>query len=112
MQELSPKHFLPTPTHHFIKLLNDKGILRRCYTQNIDSLEAKAGIPEEKIVAAHGNFDGANCINCGAVFPMSDMHEAIDKGEVAHLCLVSEVNLLCVGCFDLVNIVLYPIITL
>jgi NAD-dependent SIR2 family protein deacetylase len=30
------------------------------------SLESQAGIPKEKIVAAHGNFDGARCIACKA----------------------------------------------
>jgi len=34
----------------------------RCYTQNIDSLEGMTGLPKEKIVAAHGNFDGATCV--------------------------------------------------
>jgi NAD-dependent SIR2 family protein deacetylase len=32
-------NYQPTPTHHFIKLLHDKGLLLRCFTQNIDSLE-------------------------------------------------------------------------
>jgi NAD-dependent SIR2 family protein deacetylase len=37
---LSPAgNYQPTPTHHFIKLLHDKGLLLRCFTQNIDSLE-------------------------------------------------------------------------
>jgi hypothetical protein len=32
-------NYQPTPTHHFIKLLHDKGLLLCCFTQNIDSLE-------------------------------------------------------------------------
>jgi hypothetical protein len=32
-------NYAPTPAHHFIKLLHDKGLLLRCFTQNIDSLE-------------------------------------------------------------------------
>jgi NAD-dependent SIR2 family protein deacetylase len=32
-------NYQPTPTHHFIKLLHDKGLLLRCFSQNIDSLE-------------------------------------------------------------------------
>ena len=35
-----------------------EGVLRRCFTQNIDSLEAAAGLPADMVVAAHGNFDG------------------------------------------------------
>lgn len=36
---LRPGNYQPTPTHHFIRLLHDKGLLLRCFTQNIDSLE-------------------------------------------------------------------------
>ena len=59
-QELFPGTFEPTPTHYFMRLLHDKGLLLRCYTQNIDSLEHLAGLPKDAIVAAHGNFDGTN----------------------------------------------------
>lgn len=58
--ELWPGNYKPTPTHHFIRLLHKKGVLRRCYTQNIDSLETAAGLPSEALVAAHGNFDTAS----------------------------------------------------
>jgi NAD+-dependent protein deacetylase sirtuin 2 len=42
--------FDPSPTHFFIKMLNDKGILVKNATQNIDNLEEKTGIPMEKVV--------------------------------------------------------------
>ena len=32
-QELFPGNYLPTPTHFFMKLLHDKGLLLRCFTQ-------------------------------------------------------------------------------
>ncbi len=35
-------NYSPTPTHHFLRLLHDKGLLLRCFTQNIDSLERQA----------------------------------------------------------------------
>jgi NAD-dependent SIR2 family protein deacetylase len=38
-------NYQPTPTHHFIKLLHDKGLLLRCFTQNIDSLEHQVRMP-------------------------------------------------------------------
>ena len=66
VQELFPGNFRPTPTHFFIRLLHEKGLLRRCFSQNIDSLESLAGLPREQIVAAHGNFDGAPSL-CHAV---------------------------------------------
>lgn len=43
-----------------MRLLHERGLLRRCYTQNIDSLEREAGLPANKIVAAHGNFDSTS----------------------------------------------------
>jgi len=59
VQELFPGNFKPTPAHYFMRLLHEKGLLLRCFTQNIDSLEKQAGLPSEAIVAAHGNFDSA-----------------------------------------------------
>lgn len=59
LQELFPGSFRPTATHFFMDLLHEKGLLARCYTQNIDSLESMAGLPKDAIVAAHGNFDSA-----------------------------------------------------
>ena len=53
-QELFPGSFKPTPAHHFMALMHKKGLLLRCFTQNIDSLESQAGLPAEKVVAAHG----------------------------------------------------------
>jgi len=54
MQELFPGSFKPTPAHYFMMLLHKKGLLLRCFTQNIDSLETQAGLPAEKVVFAHG----------------------------------------------------------
>lgn len=57
-QEIAPGTFNPTPTHYFMSLLASKGLLLRCYTQNIDSLESLAGVDPNLVVAAHGNFGG------------------------------------------------------
>ena len=59
-REMWPGSYDPTPAHYFVRLLHDKGVLLRCYTQNIDSLETAAGLPSEMLVAAHGNFDTAS----------------------------------------------------
>eukprot|EP00466_Bigelowiella_natans_P008915 jgi/Bigna1/87574/estExt_fgenesh1_pg.C_220015 len=47
-KELWPGQYNPTSTHHFINKLHEKGLLLRCFTQNIDSLETLAGLPTEK----------------------------------------------------------------
>jgi len=41
--------------HHVLASLHERGILRRIYTQNIDGLEAAAGVPEDQIVECHGS---------------------------------------------------------
>lgn len=62
-RELFPGNFDPTPCHYFMRLLHDKGQLLRLYTQNIDSLERIAGVPDEKLLEAHGTFNTAHCTN-------------------------------------------------
>eukprot|EP00698_Gefionella_okellyi_P009590 TRINITY_DN2453_c0_g1_i2.p1 TRINITY_DN2453_c0_g1~~TRINITY_DN2453_c0_g1_i2.p1 ORF type:complete len:634 (+),score=101.04 TRINITY_DN2453_c0_g1_i2:87-1904(+) len=63
-KELYPGNFDPTTTHYFVRLLEQKGLLLRCYTQNIDTLERVAGIAPDKLVEAHGCFATAHCIVC------------------------------------------------
>jgi len=58
----------PSDTHYFLKLLADKGLLQRVYTQNIDTLEKIAGVPSDLIVEAHGSFSSARCVNCSKPF--------------------------------------------
>jgi len=77
---LQPGKFEPTKTHKFIKLLETKKKLRRCFTQNIDSLETKAGVSEELVVAAHGNFDTARCLR-GHSQNIEKVMEHVAKGQ-------------------------------
>jgi len=79
-KELWPGQYNPTSTHHFINKLHEKGLLLRCFTQNIDSLETLAGLPTEKVVAAHGNFDSAKCITTGENVPINEVKDACLQG--------------------------------
>jgi len=74
----------PTLTHHFLGLLCDKGCLRRIYTQNIDGLEEKAGIPADKIVYAHGSLKTTHCSNiyCRKKYDAEYVKQKILKDEV------------------------------
>ena len=69
-KELYPGTFKPTPSHYFCKLLEEKGLLLRHYTQNIDTLERIAGISEDKLVEAHGSFFTNHCLDCKHSFSM------------------------------------------
>lgn len=69
-KELYPGTFKPTPSHYFVKMLQDKNLLLRHYTQNIDTLERIADIDHEKLVEAHGTFYSNHCIDCSKEFSM------------------------------------------
>ncbi|KAJ3866762.1 class I sirtuins SIR2 family protein [Lentinula novae-zelandiae] len=66
--ELYPGKFRPTLTHAFIRLLSEHSLLSMCFTQNIDTLERRAGVPSDKIVEAHGSFATQRCIICQTPF--------------------------------------------
>lgn len=76
-KELYPGSFKPTVCHYFIRLLNEKGLLLRHYTQNIDTLERVAGLPGEKIVEAHGTFHTSHCLECRNEYSLDWMKERI-----------------------------------
>ena len=71
-REMCPGKFKPTRTHHFLRLLELKGLVRRFYTQNIDTLEKQAGIADGAVVYAHGSFADCHCIECGAQVRLGD----------------------------------------
>ncbi|XP_030845121.1 NAD-dependent protein deacetylase sirtuin-3 [Strongylocentrotus purpuratus] len=65
-KELYPSgKYRPNYVHYFVRMLYEKGLLLRMYTQNIDGLERLAGIPGDKLVEAHGTFTRCTCTKCG-----------------------------------------------
>jgi len=81
-KDLYPKSFNPTPAHYFVKVLHDKGLLLRHYTQNIDMLERVAGLPDDKIVEAHGSFHKGHCLKCNKEYSQGWMKEEIFADKV------------------------------
>ncbi|KAK2603528.1 NAD-dependent histone deacetylase sir2 [Conoideocrella luteorostrata] len=53
-----------TPTHKFIAMLHQRGKLLTNYSQNIDNLEVKAGLPKDRLIQCHGSFGTASCVQC------------------------------------------------
>jgi NAD+-dependent protein deacetylase SIR2 len=90
-KELYPGKFYPTIAHAFIALLDEKYMLQMLFTQNIDCLERRAGVPAEKIVEAHGSFATQRCIDCKTAYPDDLMKKAVSAGEVPH-CIVPQCN--------------------
>jgi NAD+-dependent protein deacetylase SIR2 len=71
-----------SPTHAFIRLLQDQGKLLTNYTQNIDNIEAKAGIDPEKLIQCHGSFVTASCVKCRAQVPGESIFPEIIAGDI------------------------------
>ncbi|NXU40438.1 SIR2 deacetylase, partial [Drymodes brunneopygia] len=74
-----PHRSRPTVCHYFMRLLQDKGLLLRCYTQNIDTLERVAGLNPELLVEAHGTFYTSHCLrpSCQQRYDLTWMRERI-----------------------------------
>ncbi|EEP80525.1 hypothetical protein UREG_05367 [Uncinocarpus reesii 1704] len=81
------KDILPTekrfsPTHAFIKLLQDKGKLLTNFTQNIDNLEANAGVDPSKLIQCHGSFATATCTKCHIQVSGDAIFDEVRRGLV------------------------------
>ena len=97
----------PSQTHRFIKTLDSKGRLLRSYTQNIDGLEERAGLPggssqdsgapgpskakgkaraklkikDVRNVQLHGDIHRVRCTVCSADYPCSTSYlEVFSQG--------------------------------
>ncbi|XP_037533991.1 NAD-dependent protein deacetylase sirtuin-2 [Nematolebias whitei] len=83
-RELYPGQFKPTICHYFMKMMKDKGLLKRCYTQNIDTLEREAGLEGDDLIEAHGTFHTSHCVSsfCSKQYSLDWMKEQIFSDEI------------------------------
>ncbi|KAK7976454.1 hypothetical protein PG989_014917 [Apiospora arundinis] len=81
-KDILPSHKKFTPTHKFIAMLQEKGKLLTNYSQNIDNIEANAGILPEKLVQCHGSFASATCQKCGYKVVGEDIYDDIRAGQI------------------------------
>lgn len=56
------------------------------FTQNIDCLERRAGVPDKMIVEAHGSFATQRCVECKTEYPDKEMLEHVEAG-IAPRCV-------------------------
>ncbi|XBW38435.1 hypothetical protein QEN19_004023 [Hanseniaspora menglaensis] len=80
--EILPPDGIFSPLHAFIKLLQDKGILLRNYTQNIDNIESFVGIEDDKVIQCHGSFATATCVTCNYCIKGSDIYKYIRSNTI------------------------------
>lgn len=87
-KSLYPGSHRPNYIHYFIRMLHQKDLLLRMYTQNIDGLEKLCGIPDDKLVEAHGSFATASCHLCYTPYPADEAKHAImnDKIPTCSFC--------------------------
>ena len=81
-----------TPTHQFIRMIQDKGKLLRNYTQNIDNIESHAGILPAKLIQCHGSWAFATCRKCANKVPGDQIFDSIRAKQVAK-CKKCEMSL-------------------
>uniref|UniRef100_A0A673HTV5 NAD-dependent protein deacetylase n=1 Tax=Sinocyclocheilus rhinocerous TaxID=307959 RepID=A0A673HTV5_9TELE len=86
-RELYPGQFKPTVCHYFMRMLKDKGLLTRCYSQNIDTLERVAGLEGEDLIEAHGTFHTSHCVSflCRKEYSMDWMKSTVLNAEISLL---------------------------
>lgn len=77
-----------TDVHQLLGVLKKRGVLQRCYTQNIDGLEARAGLSTDleplscELVQLHGNLESLRCSYCKFITDWNDAREiALVSGE-------------------------------
>lgn len=71
-----------SPTHAFIAMLQNQGKLLTNYSQNIDNIEANAGIRPDKLVQCHGSFATASCQRCGHKVRGDTIFDDIKAGKI------------------------------
>ena len=81
--EIWPGQFSPSPSHQFIKQMEDRQCLLRNYTQNIDTLEKVCGI--RNVIQCHGSFSTATCRMCGHKVDSDSIKEEIMK-QIIPVC--------------------------
>ncbi|XP_042242521.1 NAD-dependent protein deacetylase sirtuin-3-like [Homarus americanus] len=86
-QDLYPGvNYKPNVGHRFLRLLHEEKKLQMVYTQNIDGLERLAGVPDSKLMEAHGTFATASCTLCGKIHNPDRVKEAIIDGDIPIMC--------------------------
>ncbi|KAI9002572.1 SIRT2 protein [Hyaloraphidium curvatum] len=84
-----PALFQPTLGHYFVRQLSDQGRLLRLFSQNVDGLEYLAGIPDERVVTAHGSFRGGHCAGSDNTRPCG---HRISAGETRRIMLSGKIE--------------------
>ena len=81
-KEMWPGNYKATISHYFIRLLEQKKLLLRSYTQNIDGLELVAGLSPDLLLPAHGTFHTSHCVECSKSHELEWIKEKVFAEEI------------------------------
>ncbi len=70
----------PTPTHHFIALLEQLNKIAIVVTQNIDNLHNRAG--SRNVLECHGTYQTARCLECAKTYTLNDITNDIENDRI------------------------------
>ena len=86
VKEFIDKEYEPTNAHYLSVLFKNKGLLMRYYTQNIDSLDLKAGLTPPYLIECHGHMRTSTCTNssCKNKIPTESIKNIIIKGQIPY----------------------------
>ena len=65
----------PTPTHRWLRKMEDRGKLDAVITQNIDCLHKRAG--SRRVIELHGSFEKSYCMMCKKEYSLEDLEEIL-----------------------------------
>ena len=78
----------PTKTHLFMGFLCQKNLVRKIYTQNVDGLELKAGVPYDKMIFAHGKITEAACPLCTKSYDINVLRDEYVMKDKIMYCTI------------------------
>ena len=84
LKSFNLEKYQPTISHMFMNFLVKKNLVKYIFTQNIDGLEKKAKISNEKIIYAHGNLFKGHCAECNISIDINLINDGIKKNKIIY----------------------------
>ncbi|MDO5034840.1 MAG: Sir2 family NAD-dependent protein deacetylase [Actinomycetaceae bacterium] len=88
----------PTPGHKAVAALQRAGLVNGIATQNVDGLDARAGIQNPALL--HGTFDTVDCTRCDAQYSRAEVDtwlrelnpDTVDDPDPANVAILAKVD--------------------
>eukprot|EP01083_Nonionella_stella_P018331 51095_1 len=90
LADILNKRCKPTLTHCFFKLLQNRGLLKYLFTQNVDGLERYIGIDPKVLTEVHGTFLSASCHKCGEEYSIAEVRKHVLRMDFPIKCTKKE----------------------